>query len=99
MMTVITTIELQPGAQEDYEQLIEERFRSAHGRDGWVAGQLLSSSESPNVRLLVGTWRSKDDWKSWHEDPAFLATRTKLDALQASDHRTVWYDVIDDTRA
>jgi heme-degrading monooxygenase HmoA len=99
MMTVITTIELQPGAQEDYERLIEERFRSAHGRDGWVGGQLLSSSESPNVLLIVATWRTNDDWKSWHEDAAFVATRAKLDALQASEHRTVWYDVIDDARA
>ena len=61
MMTVVTTMELQPDAQEDYDQLIEERFRSAHGRDGWIAGQLLSSSESPNVRVIVGTWRSEDD--------------------------------------
>lgn len=99
MMTVITTMELQPGALEDYEQLIEERFRSAHGRDGWVAGQLLSSSESPDVRVIVGTWRSKADWKSWHEDPAFLETRAKLDALQSSGHETVWYQVIDDSHA
>jgi len=98
-MTVITTMELQPGAHEDWEQLIQERFRSAHGRNGWVSGQLLSPSESPGVRVIVGTWRSKADWQSWHEEPAFLESRAKLDGLQPSGHQTVWYDVIDDARA
>ncbi|MEO7350630.1 MAG: antibiotic biosynthesis monooxygenase family protein [Marmoricola sp.] len=99
MMTVITTMELQPGAQEDWEELIQERFRSAHGRNGWVAGQLLSPSESPDLRVIVGTWRSKADWQSWHEEPAFLESRARLDALQTSGHQTLWYHVIDDARA
>lgn len=59
MMTVITTMELQPGAQEEWEELIQERFRSAHGRNGWVAGQLLTPSGSPDVRVIVGTWRTR----------------------------------------
>jgi heme-degrading monooxygenase HmoA len=99
MWTVMTTMHLQAGARKEWEELIQERFRSAHGREGWVAGQLLTPSGSPDVRVIVGTWGSRTDWESWHEDPAFLETRTRLDALQPSGHQTVWYEVIDDVRA
>jgi heme-degrading monooxygenase HmoA len=86
LMTVITTMELQPGAQEEWEELIHERFRSPHGREGWVAGQFLTPSGSPDARVIVGTWRSKADWESWHEDPASL--RPARDSMRCSDRAT-----------
>ena len=98
-MTVVTTMHLRSGAAGEWERLIQERFRSAHDQEGWISGQLLSPTESSDVRVIVGTWRTKADWETWHEDPAFLENRTELDALRSSGHVTVWYDVIDDARA
>ena len=99
MMTVVTTMDLRSGAADEWERLIQERFQSAQDREGWISGQLLSPTESSDVRVIIGTWRTKADWEAWHEDPAFLQNRTELDALQSSGHVTVWYDVIDDARA
>jgi heme-degrading monooxygenase HmoA len=99
MMTVVTTMKLKPEASGEWDKLIRDRFRSAHGREGWVSGQLLSPVDSPNTRVIVGTWRSRGDWESWHEDSAFLATRARLDELQSEEHVTAWYEVIEDARA
>lgn len=56
--------------------------------------------DSPDTRVIVGTWRGRQDWESWHEDPEFLDTRTRLDELQAEPHQTVLgFDVIQDARA
>jgi heme-degrading monooxygenase HmoA len=95
MMTVVTTMTLHPDSRDEWDSLISDRFRSAHRRDGWISGQLLS----PDTRVIVGTWRSRQEWESWHEDPEFLDTRTRLVELQAEPHQTVWYDVIEDARA
>ena len=99
MMTVVTTMQLNPDAEAEWDGLIRERFRSAHNRNGWVSGQLLSPTDAPHTRVIVGTWERREDWEDWHQDPAFLATRNRLDDLQADAHTTVWYDVVEDARA
>ncbi len=94
MMTVITTMRIPSGADEDWDSLISQRFESAHKRPGWVSGQLLTPTDVPETRLIVGTWRSREDWETWHNDPAFLEQRAKLEDLDARQGATVWYDVI-----
>ena len=49
-----------------------------------------------NKRVIVGTWRSRADWEAWHQDPAFTATATRLDALQAQMSDLQWHEVIAD---
>lgn len=99
MMTVITTSTLKPGTEQQWDDAIRERFHSAHGRPGWVSGQLLHPEDAPSERVLVGTWRNRDDWKAWHDDPAFLEERGKLEQLEASPSTTTWYTVVADARS
>lgn len=94
MMTVVTTMNLNRGAQHEWDALISERFRSAHGRPGWVSGQLLTPTDAPDTRVIIGTWRSREDWEAWHNDPAFLEHRTKLEELQAEPSTATWYEVV-----
>jgi heme-degrading monooxygenase HmoA len=98
MMTVITTMKLQPGAAPDCDGMIHERFQSAHGRPGWISGQLLTPVDLPDTRVIVGTWRSREDWEAWHDDPAFLENRNALERLQAEPNVTAWYEVVDQAR-
>jgi hypothetical protein len=46
----------------------------------------------------VGTWQSRDDWESWHHDPAFLDQRSTLERLEEEPSRTDWYEVVADAR-
>jgi len=94
VMTVITTMRIPAGAEEDWDSLINQRFESAHGRPGWISGQLLTPTDSPDTRLIVGTWRSRDDWEAWHDDPAFLDQRDKLASVHAQQDATAWYEVV-----
>jgi heme-degrading monooxygenase HmoA len=98
MLTVITTIKLRAGAEDEWDAAIGERFRSAHGRAGWVSGQLLNPEDASDTRVIVGTWENKADWEAWHHDPAFLEQRDKLEALASEPSRVVWYSVVDDGR-
>jgi heme-degrading monooxygenase HmoA len=95
-MTVITTTKLHPGAEQAWDTAIRERFQSARGRSGWVSGQLLTPANTPDVRVIVGTWRSREDWEAWHHDPAFLERRTKLEELEEEPSETAWYVVVAD---
>jgi heme-degrading monooxygenase HmoA len=99
MMTVVTTTRLRPGAERDWDSVVRERFESAHGRPGWVSGQLLTPEDEEHTRVIVGTWRSREDWAAWHEDPAFLDQRNRLTELEAEPSTTAWFGVVADARA
>jgi heme-degrading monooxygenase HmoA len=96
---VVTTTRLRPGAKQEWEAAIRERFESAHGHPGWVSGQLLTPEDGEHTRVIVGTWRSREDWEAWHHDPAFLEQRTRLERLEAEPSHVAWYAVVADARA
>jgi heme-degrading monooxygenase HmoA len=99
MVTVVTTTTLRRGAEEAWDSAMRERFDSARGRPGWVEGQLLTADARPHVRVIVGTWRSREDWEAWHHDPAFLDRRTALEDLEAEPSRVEWFTVVTHARA
>jgi heme-degrading monooxygenase HmoA len=99
MMTVVTTTRLRTAGQDQWDAAMRERFDSARGRAGWISGQLLTPAGERDTRTIVGTWRSREDWQAWHDDPAFLEQRTVLERLEAEPNRTQWFDVIADARA
>jgi len=99
MMTVVTTTRLRPGGEDEWDTAMRERFDSARGRAGWISGQLLTPEDAQDTRTIVGTWRSREDWQAWHDDPAFLEKRTVLERLEAEPNRTQWFTVIVDARA
>jgi heme-degrading monooxygenase HmoA len=99
MMTIITYVTLREGAEPEWDAAMRERLESARGRPGWLRGQLLIPLDGLNKRVIVGTWRSRADWEAWHQDPAFVATRTRLEALQAEPSQTAWYEVAVDHSA
>ncbi len=97
MMTVVTTTRLRPGGEDEWDAAVRTRFESAHDRPGWVSGQLLTPTDEPHTRVIVGTWQSRDDWDAWHHDPAFLEQRSTLERLEEQS-RTEWYEVVADAR-
>jgi heme-degrading monooxygenase HmoA len=99
MMTVVTTTRLRPGAEQEWDAAMRERFDSARGRPGWVSGQLLAPEDGGPTRVIVGTWRTRDDWSGWHHDPAFLDRRSTLERLEVGPSRSEWFDVVVDARA
>jgi len=99
MMTVVTTTRLRPGGEAEWDLAMRERFESAHTRPGWVSGQLLTAEDDGSTRVIVGTWSSREDWESWHSDPAFLERRGTLEQYEAEPSRTAWFQVVADARA
>ena len=75
MMTILTEVRLKRGTEGDWDAAMRERMAAARKQPGWIAGQMLKPIDEPDKRVIVGTWRTRDDWKRWHEDPRFAETR------------------------
>ncbi len=98
MMTVITRVSLNAGAEAEWDKAMQERIDAAHSRPGWVGGQLLIPTEGQNQRVIVGTWQSQSDWKAWHDDPAFQETRQRMEGLQEAPDAMEWCEVVTEGR-
>jgi len=98
MVTIVTEVELKEGADRQWDAIMAARMTEAKKRPGWVGGQLLSSENVPQKRVIVGTWMTRADWEGWHEDPLFAETRRQLDALVNGSERHEWHDVQLDVR-
>ena len=99
MLTVVTTTKLRSGAESEWDSVMRERFESARGRPGWISGQLLTPDDESTTRVIVGTWRSREEWESWHQDPAFLEQRGTLERLEQEPSRSEWFRVVADAHA
>jgi heme-degrading monooxygenase HmoA len=98
MMTIVTTIRLKEGAQQEWDTVMRERLAAARKQPGWVGGQLLRPENQTEARIIVGTWRTKGDWEKWHGDPEFAETRQRLDGLSSEEPQHAWHEVVDDVR-
>lgn len=98
MVTVMTRVALNVGSEPEWDAAMRERLESARGQPGWIGGQLLMPFDALNERMIVGTWATRADWEAWHEDPAFVQTRQRLEGLQREDSTTTWHEVILDIR-
>lgn len=98
MMTVITRVSLKAGSESEWDKAMQDRLDAARQQTGWVGGQMLTPVDGQSQRVIVGTWKTKENWKSWHEDPAFQETRQRMDELQDAPDRMEWFEVAIDPR-
>jgi heme-degrading monooxygenase HmoA len=98
MLTIVTHVHLKDGAGPDWDAAMRTRLTAARQRPGWVGGQLLRPADKPDRRVIVGTWRARDDWDAWHHDPKFAETRRRLDGLESAPAEHWWHDVVLDVR-
>lgn len=93
MMTVITETTLRPGQEQAWDRSFAERMRAARDQPGWVDAQLLIPEDEPNKRIVVGTWRSRDDWQRWHQTSTFQQTRESMNRSTVDDGQPAWHQV------
>ena len=98
MMTVITRVTLTAGTEPEWDEAMRERLKAAHGQPGWIGGQLLIPLEALNHRVIVGTWQTRADWEAWHEDPACVDTRKRMEGLQEGPDQMEWFEVMSEGR-
>jgi heme-degrading monooxygenase HmoA len=98
MMTIVTHVHLREGTGCEWDAAMRSRLSAAKKASGWVGGQLLRPADKPDRRVIVGTWRSRANWETWHHDPQFTETRQRLDGLGAAPAEHWWHDVVLDVR-
>ena len=98
MVTVVTRIRIKDGREADWDEVFTKRVQAARDQEGFEFVQLCRPDDAGGQRVIVGTWQTHDDWKAWHEDPAFLETRQELEEIDQDSKESQWYEVVVEER-
>jgi heme-degrading monooxygenase HmoA len=98
MVTVVTRIRIKDGREAAWDEVFTKRVQAAREQQGFEFVQLCRPDDSRGQRVIVGTWQTHDDWKAWHEDPAFLETRQELEEIDQDSKESQWYEVVVEER-
>lgn len=48
---------------------------------GYISGETLKRIDKADECMVVSTWRSVEDWKTWVSNPKRIAIQTEIDTL------------------
>jgi heme-degrading monooxygenase HmoA len=65
----------------------------AVAQPGYISGQTLQRADDPEEYLVIGTWKSIDQWKSWFNSKQRNEIQAQIDQLlgDKTDYATYHY--------
>jgi antibiotic biosynthesis monooxygenase (ABM) superfamily enzyme len=92
-MKVTIKRQVRPGKEAILNSLLIELRSRALTRNGYMSGETLVSAVDHSVHLVIGTWSSVEDWKSWESHPDRQELIRKInDHLVSEPHAEVWLE-------
>ena len=65
----------------DILNLFKKMRSLATGKDGYISGETLKSSDRLDVFLVISTWASANDWENWLKNKERQEIQSKIDTL------------------
>jgi heme-degrading monooxygenase HmoA len=78
---VIITRKVTRGRERDLLPLLMELRTKAMNQKGYISGETLKGISDPDEFLVISTWKSSEDWKTWEDNPERRAIQSKIDAI------------------
>lgn len=88
---VLIEREIEPGHELQLQHLLVQLRAKAMRVKGYISGETLRALDDPNRFLVISTWTSLEDWKTWENH----ADRRRLEGeigqfLRGPEHYTIY---------
>lgn len=70
------------GKQKEIIALLRELRGGALHQPGYISGETLSSSEDPQVLMVIGTWLDMESWYNWKQNSTRQTLEKMLETYQ-----------------
>ena len=81
---VIGRFELLPGREAQWDSILRGRVETARSAPGWLGVSVWAPANNPSQRVIVGRWRSLDDYDAWTQAESYIRTKRALASCQAA---------------
>jgi len=78
---IIIERSMSPDNQAEVAELLMDLRAKAMHHLGYVSGETLFSVDRPGTHVVISTWDSLREWKTWEKDPNRTAIVSKIEAL------------------
>lgn len=65
----------------ELNMLLRELRGLALNQAGYISGETLTRLDKKDECMVIGTWRSLEDWNNWVNNPKRIAVQTAIDKL------------------
>ena len=70
------------GKQKEIIALLRELRGGALHQPGYISGETLTSSEDPQVLMVIGTWQDMESWYNWKQNNTRQTLEKMLETYQ-----------------
>ncbi len=70
------------GKQKEIIALLRELRGGALNQPGYISGETLTSSEDPQVLMVIGTWQDMESWYNWKQNNTRQTLEKMLETYQ-----------------
>ena len=72
--------------------LLLKRLRAlALSQPGYISGETYNRIDKKDECMVIGTWRSLEDWNSWVNNPQRIEVQTEIDKLLGEETEYAMY--------
>jgi len=88
---IIIDRKVKKGKESDFFNFLKELRTKAISAKGYVSGETLRALNDPLNYVVISTWQSVDDWKSWEKDSERKKIQAKMEKLMTRATKTKIY--------
>lgn len=87
MVRVLIERRVDSEADDVLQKTMRELRREAIHRPGYITGETLRDLDQVGHYWILSTWRTREDWESWHHSPIRERCEQQIDNLLLSPER------------
>ncbi len=91
---VLIEREIDPGHELQLHQLLLQLRAKAMQVKGYISGETLRALDDPNRFLVISTWSSLDEWKTWENNSDRKRIKGQIDSLLRNPEKKAIYSYI-----
>ncbi len=78
---IIITRKVPKDKQDQLRPFLLQLRALATSQPGYISGETLRNLDSPEEYLVISTWKSKEKWDAWFNNPQRQEVQKKIDDL------------------
>ncbi len=88
---IIIDRKVRKGKEPELAKWLRELRSKAMPSKGYVSGETLRSLSDPQNYVVISTWQSIDDWRTWEKNSERKRIQTKIERLMSRPTKTKVY--------
>jgi heme-degrading monooxygenase HmoA len=88
---IIIDRKVKKGKESDFARMLRELRSKAIPSKGYISGETLRAQDDLHNYIVISTWQSIEDWKTWEKQPERKKIQAKIEKLMARPTKTKIY--------